>query len=174
VGIAGGIYDEANFLICDDHVRAGFRPQFLVAYSGRARLLLIFATKALIFMFKKAAPIASHIGRIKKMRSGTIVLALSSFVGVAGVALANDLVRFPEGYRNWYVDHSTVALQGHTPENEVGIQQVYANALALKGLETGKFEDGATFAVDHFQYVEDNNKTLTQGNREVIAVMQRD
>jgi hypothetical protein len=108
------------------------------------------------------------------MRSCTIVLALSSFVGVAGVALANDLVRFPEGYRNWYVDHSTVALQGHTPENEVGIQQVYANPLALKGLETGKFEDGATFVVDHFQYVEDNNKTLTQGNREVIAVMQRD
>jgi hypothetical protein len=51
-----------------------------------------------------------------------------------------------------------VPLQCHPPEDEVGIQQVYANALALNGFETGKFEDGATFGVDHFQYIEDNNK----------------
>jgi hypothetical protein len=108
------------------------------------------------------------------MRPPTIVLVCSWLVGAAGWALAADSIRFPDGYRNWYVDHSTVALQGHTPESEVGIQQVYANALALKGLETGKFEDGATLVVDHFEYVEDNNKTLTQGNRAVIAVMQRD
>jgi hypothetical protein len=31
-----------------------------------------------------------------------IVLVLSSFVGIAGVALGSDLVRFPEGCRNWY------------------------------------------------------------------------
>jgi hypothetical protein len=30
------------------------------------------------------------------------------------------------------LDHSTVPLQCHPPEDEVGIQQVYANALALK------------------------------------------
>jgi len=108
------------------------------------------------------------------MRPPSIILVSSCLVGAAGVALATDSIRFPDGYRNWYVEHSTVALKGHTPESEVGIQQVYANALALKGLETGKFEDGATFVVDHFEYVEDNNKTLTQGNRAVIAVMQRD
>jgi hypothetical protein len=33
---------------------------------------------------------------------------------------------------------------------------------------------GAIFVVDRFAYVEDNNKTLSQGDRKVIAVMQRD
>jgi hypothetical protein len=108
------------------------------------------------------------------MRPRSIVLVFLCFAGASGVTLAAETIPFPVGYRNWYVDHSTVALQGHTPESEVGIQQVYANPLALKGLETGKFEDGATFVVDHFQYVEDNNKTLSQGARAVIAVMQRD
>ena len=51
---------------------------------------------------------------------------------------------------------------------------MYANSAALKGLETGKFDDGAIFVVDRFAYVEDNNKTLSQGDRKVIAVMQRD
>ena len=92
------------------------------------------------------------------MRPPTIVLVSSCLVGAAGVALATDSIRFPDGYRNWYVDHSTVALKGHTPESEVGIQQVYANALALKGLETGKFEDGATFVVDHLNTL----KTITK------------
>jgi hypothetical protein len=102
-----------------------------------------------------------------------------AFVFVAcagGTTFAEEpgVIPVPEGYRNWYLDHSTIALQGHTPEDEVGIQHVYANPAALKGLETGKFDDGAIFVVDRFAYVEDNNKTLSQGDRKVIAVMQRD
>jgi hypothetical protein len=48
-------------VIYDDHVRAGPRPQFLVTcvYSRQAGLSLIFATKALIFMFKKGALITN-------------------------------------------------------------------------------------------------------------------
>jgi hypothetical protein len=90
------------------------------------------------------------------------------------LAEASSPVAFPEGYRNWYVDHSTVALQGHTPADEVGIQQVYANIVAVKGLETGEFDDGAILVVDRFADVEGSNKTFSQGDRKVIAVMQRD
>jgi hypothetical protein len=106
----------------------------------------------------------------------TASLTLICLSCVAGTALgqASSPVSFPEGYRKWYVDHSTVALQGHMPADEVGIQHVYANIVAVKGLETGEFDDGAIFVVDRFAYVEDGNKTLSQGDRKVIAVMERD
>jgi len=105
-----------------------------------------------------------------------VSIALILLSCIAGAALAEDssAVPFPEGYRDWYVDHSTVALQGHTPEDEVGIQHVYANITAVTGLETGEFDDGAILVVDRFAYVEDSNKTLSQGDRKVIAVMQRE
>jgi hypothetical protein len=110
------------------------------------------------------------------MRPRTTALRFVFLACFSGTAFAQQsgAIPFPEGYRNWYVDHSTVGLQGHTPESEVGIQHVYANPAALKGLETGKFDDGAILVVDRFAYVEDNNKTLSQGDRKVIAVMQRD
>lgn len=110
------------------------------------------------------------------MRPRTTAFALVSLACFVGTAFAEEagVTPFPDGYRNWYVDHSTVALQGHTPEDELGIQHVYANPAALKGLETGKFDDGAILVVDRFAYIEDNNKTLSQGDRKVIAVMQRD
>jgi len=95
-------------------------------------------------------------------RTASLVLIFLSCVAGTARAEVSSPVPFPEGYRNWYVDHSTVALQGHTPGDEVGIQQVYANILAVKGLETGEFDDGATLVVDRFAYVEDSNKTRSR------------
>jgi hypothetical protein len=45
-------------------------------------------------------------------RAVSIALILLSCI--AGTALAEDssAIRFPEGYRSWYLDHTTVALQG--------------------------------------------------------------
>jgi len=106
---------------------------------------------------------------------GTASLVLIFLSCVAGTALAESTgpVAFPQGYRNWYVDHSIVARQGHTPGDEVGIQQVYANIVTVKGLETGEFDDGAILVVDRFAYVADRNKTLSQGDRIGFAIMQR-
>ena len=95
-------------------------------------------------------------------RTASLVLIFLSCVAGTARAEVSSPVPFPEGYRNRYVDHSTVALQGHTPGDEVGIQQVYANILAVKGLETGEFDDGATLVVDRFAYVEDSNKTRSR------------
>jgi Cytochrome P460 len=107
-------------------------------------------------------------------RTASLVLLSLSCGAETALAEASSPVAFPEGYRNWYVDHSTVVLQVHTPADEVGIEQVYANIVAVKGLETGDFDDGAILVVDRFAYVEDSNKTLSQGDRKVIAVMHRD
>lgn len=105
-------------------------------------------------------------------------LGFLAFLGcsaLAATALAADgEIPFPSGYRIWYHHHSTVNLEGHVPEGNVGIQHVYANELAVEGLKSGKFRDGAIFVVDRFKYETGENKTITQGARKVVAVMLRD
>jgi len=110
------------------------------------------------------------------MSAWTRYLLLAALLCAAGAAAAADSgqVPFPTGYRHWFVDHSTAILPGHTPENEIGIAQVYANPLALKGLKSGKYADGAVFVIDRFQIVEGDNKVLSQGDRKALVVMLRD
>jgi hypothetical protein len=92
----------------------------------------------------------------------------------APLAQGPDGIAFPEGYRDWYQHHTTVNLPSHTPESEVGIQNVYANPAARAGLRNGKFEDGAAFVVDRFSTRNEDADTLKQDVRKVVAVMLRD
>ena len=104
-------------------------------------------------------------------------LAIAITLGSAGTALAaqdTSQIPFPEGYRDWHHHHSTVNLDGHEPAGNVGIQHVYVDAAALEGLKTGKFAKGATFAVDRFAYSADDNHSLSQAARKVVAVMVKD
>lgn len=80
-------------------------------------------------------------------------------------------IPFPTGYRSWFHHHSTMNATGHDPAGNVGIQHVYANPAAMEGLRTGKFADGATFAVDRFAYEGKDNHVTVQGKRKVVAVM---
>lgn len=91
----------------------------------------------------------------------------------APLAIADDGIAFPEGYRTWYHHHTTVNLPGHNPESNIGIQHVYANAAAREGLKTGQYADGASFVVDRYKSVDGDNNTMKQGDRKVIAVMVR-
>lgn len=105
-------------------------------------------------------------------------LVLAAVVTLAATSLAtlaqdNGSIPFPAGYRDWYQYHTTVNLQGHKPEGEIGIQNVYVNAVARAGLRTGNFEDGAIFVVDRFSYKDEGNDTLKQDMRKVVAVMLR-
>jgi hypothetical protein len=76
------------------------------------------------------------------MKRKAIIIACG--LALTAGALADDTgIPFPEGYRSWYHHRSTVNMPGHQPESNVGIQHVYANALAIEGLKTGKFTDGA-------------------------------
>lgn len=110
------------------------------------------------------------------MRHATALLCVLAVCTAVAVEAAQDTgsIKFPDGYRSWFHHHSTVNLEGHEPKGNVGIQHVYANDLAMQGLKSGKFEAGATFVVDRFEYDEVENKSLGQGERKVVAVMVRD
>ena len=69
-----------------------------------------------------------------------LVLAFAVTLAITSLAtLAEDdgSIAFPAGFRDWYQHHTTVNLKGHTPEGEVGIQNVYVNPTARAGLRTG-------------------------------------
>lgn len=110
------------------------------------------------------------------MDTRLVVAALTVFATIpSGFSAGGDeLVPYPVGYRDWYQHHTTVNLQGHVPEGEIGIQNVYVNAAARAGLRSGHFEDGAVFVVDRFSYRDEGNGTLKQDVRKVVAVMLRD
>jgi hypothetical protein len=108
------------------------------------------------------------------MKRLALYCALGSLTASAALVAAQDTgLGFPEGYRSWYHHHSTVNLEGHSPEGNIGLQHVYANPLAVEGLKTGNFKDGAAFVVDRFSYAEGDNRTINQGSRKVVALMVR-
>ena len=100
-----------------------------------------------------------------------MMLAMPS---LATLAQDSGSIRFPTDYRDWYHHHTTVNLEGHAPEGEVGIQNVYVNPAGRAGLRSGEFADGAMFVVDRFSYKDEGNRTLKQDARKVVAVMLRD
>lgn len=83
-------------------------------------------------------------------------------------------IAYPDGYRAWHHVQSTVNLPGFTPESAMGIQHVYANKLALEGLKSGQYADGAIFVLDRFKAAEESNKTMQEGDRKLLAIMLRD
>ena len=111
---------------------------------------------------------------MKHRHAAFIALAAGCAAGFAFADQDTSHIGFPDGYRSWYHLRSTVNMTGHQPEGNVGIQHVYANPVAVEGRKTGQFADGATFVVDRFKYNEADNKTLSQADRKVVAVMVRD
>lgn len=106
------------------------------------------------------------------MRAATLWFSTACLLA-GPLALADEGIAFPEGYRNWYHHHTTVNLPGHSPEANIGIQHIYANEAAREGLRTGQYADGASFVVDRYKSVDGDNNTMKQGDRKVIAVMLR-
>jgi hypothetical protein len=109
-----------------------------------------------------------------KIRTGLVIILIAAAGSLAIADHDTGQIEFPEGYRTWFHHHSTVNTTGHIPEGNVGMQHVYANPLAVVGLKTGDFPDGAIFVVDRFKYEEADNHSLKQSDRKVVAVMVRD
>ncbi|MCU7845647.1 MAG: cytochrome P460 family protein [Candidatus Thiodiazotropha sp. (ex Monitilora ramsayi)] len=97
-----------------------------------------------------------------------ITLTLSSVVSAA------DLIDYPDGYRFWAHVKSMTIHEGHPLANPfLGIHHVYANRLALDGLKSGSYRDGAIFVFDQFKSNASGNASA-EGDRVLIGVMVKD
>lgn len=87
---------------------------------------------------------------------------------------AGDQVPYPDGYRDWTHAKSMVIQPGHPLQNPFqGIHHIYVNDAAKKGLNSGRYADGAVFVFDLLNY-DDNDQALQEGSRKLIGVMHKD
>jgi hypothetical protein len=124
------------------------------------------------------------------MRTRTTVLA--GFVTATAVALtlfqtpsvrADDgTVAFPDGYRSWTFLHSSLVPAAFSAFSKSpcvkpctnGIFHFYANELAMKGLRSGVYEDGAIIAEEMLEFMIGEKGTGGEGRRVLTAVMVKD
>lgn len=111
------------------------------------------------------------------MREFIHVAIALGFVAIGmsgGISSAEELVEYPEGYRNWTHVKSMVIQPGHELHKAFGgIHHIYANEDALEGYKTGRFSDGAILVFDLLEAVEEGN-AITEGSRKVLGVMEKD
>lgn len=102
---------------------------------------------------------------------------LSPLVALAVVFAANPPapppVSYPEGYRAFSHVKSLLLKPSHPLANPfAGLHHTYANDKAVRGLKSGKYEDGAIFAFDLLEY-KDEESSLVEGKRKLLGVMER-
>ena len=103
-----------------------------------------------------------------------LLLVLSATLTMTGTALAADKVKYPWGYRNWAHVKSMVINADHPLANPfAGLHHVYANGKAMKGLKSGKHEDGAVLVFDLLE-ANAGSGAVQEGARKFIGVMQKD
>lgn len=92
-------------------------------------------------------------------------------VCMSGPANADSGIKYPEGYRYWPHVKSLTLHAGHPLENPFkGIHHIYANKSGVKGIKSGKYEDGATIVFDLLENHTANNAS-SEGRRVLIGVM---
>ncbi|MBI2513007.1 MAG: cytochrome P460 family protein [Opitutae bacterium] len=105
-------------------------------------------------------------------------LALGALLALAQPATGDrPLVPYPDGYRAWrhvgsVVNEATDKNRATTPHGT--IHHLYANDLALEGLRTGAFPEGAVFVADWFSLKEKYPGGFEEGARLRLDVMVRD
>jgi hypothetical protein len=103
-------------------------------------------------------------------------LLFAAVVGAVATAAtgAQQPVPYPEGYRGWRHVKSMVILDGHPLADPfAGIHHVYANAKGLRGLETGKYADGAVLVFDLLEAEFTEDSAYVEGSRKLVGVMHR-
>lgn len=96
-------------------------------------------------------------------------------VACGATSISNNAgVDYPSGYRSWQHVKSMIIQPGHALEDPFGgIHHIYANSIAMSGLTSGQYEDGAVFVFDLLDY-DDSNKTIVETKRKRLDVMQYD
>src|SRR5690349_4093657 len=94
----------------------------------------------------------------------------TAFIGLLGALSLTQLhaadleVPYPEGYRAWQHVRSAYIGPGPGHERFGGMHHIYANAMAMQGLRSGQFADGAVLVFDLLE-VEQKGNSLTESNR---------
>lgn len=105
---------------------------------------------------------------------GIVLLAAFGVVSMKPVERPSaELVPYPQGFREW--THIKTEINGPTaPQSHQGFHHIYANAKALKGYRTGKFEDGSVIVFDVIEALKLPNGNVLEGKRKLVDVMVKD
>lgn len=122
------------------------------------------------------------------MRSRAFVIAAIAavaavtFIPAPSVRADEGSVSYPEGYRSWTFLHSSLVPAGFPGFSKSpcvapctnGIFYFYANELAMKGLRSGAYPDGAIIAEEMLEFLVGDKGTGGEGRRVLTAVMVKD
>ena len=108
----------------------------------------------------------------------TIRLALASSLAGFGAVLwiigkTEPSVPYPEGYRRWAHVKSAIAAPKREADPRAGIYHIYANELALRGYETGRFPEGSVIVFDLLATTSDKGG-VQEGGRKLVDVIHKD
>ena len=88
------------------------------------------------------------------------------------IAKTESMVPYPEGYRRWAHVKSGIAPPKAEADPRAGIHHIYANELALRGYETGRFPEGSVIVFDLIATTTQNGG-MQEGPRKLVDVMQK-
>lgn len=98
----------------------------------------------------------------------------AALTGSAAIIHAADQPAYPEGYRTWTHIKSMTLHKGHPLENPfMGIHHIYGNELAVRGTQSGQFDEGAVLVFDLFESKTTDNAS-TEGDRVLVGIMVKD
>lgn len=116
--------------------------------------------------------------------TGIAVVASLAFTFIQAPSVRADggTVSFPDGYRAWSFLHSSLVPAGFPGFSKSpcvkpctnGIFHFYANELAMKGLRTGTYADGAIIAEEMLEFLVGEKGNGGEGRRVLTAVMVKD
>lgn len=116
--------------------------------------------------------------------TGVLLVAITVLTSIQMPQLraGEGAIPFPEGYRSWTFLHGSVVPAGFPGFSKLpcvkpctnGIFYFYANELAMKGLRTGVYEDGAIIAEEMLELHIGEKGTGAEGRRVLTAVMVKD
>lgn len=113
---------------------------------------------------------------MKTKKSVAVIVTMLAVTMVLAAFTKPDTneVPYPENYRQWTHIKSAVIEQGSPAFTHFGgFHHIYANAIALKGYQSGRFSNGAVLVFDVLE-AEVKNNSLTEGRRRIVDVMVRD
>jgi Cytochrome P460 len=140
-------------------------------------------TVAHLIMDLFTEPISLYNGAMRFVITGAVAAYLLFTLSAAPSVHADDVsVSFPDGYRAWTFLHASVVPAGFGAFSKSpcvkpcsnGIFYFYANELAMQGLRTGTYADGAIIAEEMLELRISDKGNGGEGQRVLTAVMVKD